>query len=163
MITKSDKEAILVSLKESFSKADAIFLTNLIGMTSNDAVMLRKEVRKAGGKIVVTRNTLFRRATEGTQYAKLLENLKGPSAIAFSFKDAPGVAKAIYDASKTNEVIQLRGGYLGAKSLTSKDVEALAKLPSREQMLATLLATFNAPASAFVRVLNAIKEKKEQQ
>ena len=91
-----------------------------------------------------------------------MTGLKGINAVAFAFEDAPAVAKAIFDANKENDVVTLGAGYLDQKPLTDQEVTALAKLPSREQMLATLLATFNAPVSAFVRTMDSIKRQKEE-
>ncbi|MCB9094924.1 MAG: 50S ribosomal protein L10 [Halobacteriovoraceae bacterium] len=162
MLTRAEKEKIVSGIKDNIQKSDALFLTNLIGVTANDSVDIRKKVRDAKGKIVITRNTLFRRASEGTYAEELLKNIKGPHAIAFSFEDAAAVAKAIYDAGEENEIIDLKGGFLGEKALSRADIVQLAKLPSRDQMLATLLATFNAPVSAFVRVMEAIRAKKEE-
>ncbi len=160
MLTRSDKEALVNGIKENINNAQALFLTNLIGVTANDSVAIRKKVRDAKGKIVVTRNSLFEKAAIGTYAEALLKDLKGTNAVAFAFEDAPGVAKALYDANKDNELVVLGDGYLEQKALAKAQVLELAKLPSRDQMLATLLATFNAPVSAFVRVLFAIQEQK---
>jgi large subunit ribosomal protein L10 len=162
MLTRDQKSKIVDDLKDKFGKADAAFLTNLIGVGANDSVDIRKKLRAASGSVVVTKNTLFRRAAEGTQYEELLSGLKGPHAVAFSFEDPPAVAKVLYDAKKEIEQITLKGGFLGDKALTEAEIEQLAKLPSKDQMLATLLATFNAPVSAFARVMHAIKEQKEE-
>ncbi|OFZ56827.1 MAG: 50S ribosomal protein L10, partial [Bdellovibrionales bacterium RIFOXYB2_FULL_36_6] len=108
-----------------------------------------------------TRNTFFRRASEGTQVEKLLGDLKGTNAVAFAFKDPAAIAKCLNDAGKENEAVELKGGWLSGSNLSPAQLKQLATLPSRDQMLSTLLATFNAPISAFARVLNAIKEKKE--
>lgn len=161
MLNRSDKEAIVTSLKADFDRAQAVFLTNLIGVTSNNAVEIRKNVREATGKIVVTRNTLFKKAAEGTPAAVLFENLKGPHAVAFAFEDVPGVAKCLKNAGEAHEVVTLKGGVFEGKELSIADVKRLADLPSRDQMLGTLLATFIAPVSALARVMHAIKEQKE--
>jgi large subunit ribosomal protein L10 len=161
MLTRQDKEQIVSGLREKIEKAQALFLTNLIGIESNKAVELRKKVRDAKGTIAVTRNTLFRLAAKGTYAEELLSDLKGTNAIAFAFDDAPSVAKVIFEAKSEDEVITINKGILDGKVLSEQEVVALAKLPSRDQMLATLLATFNAPVSAFVRVLDAIKNDKE--
>lgn len=161
-MNRQEKEAVVASLKEKLENSRAVFLTNLIGVPSNDANSIRKEVREAKGAIVVTKNTLFRIAAKGTIAEEMFSKLKGTNAVALAFEDAPAVAKAIYNASKEHEVIELRGGILGDKVLSQEEMIELAKLPSREEMLGTLLATFNAPISAFARVLNAIKEKKEE-
>ncbi|OUR94025.1 50S ribosomal protein L10 [Halobacteriovorax marinus] len=161
MLTREEKGAIVDSLKSDIEKAQGIFLTNVIGLTSNDGVALRKDIRDANGKLVVTRNTLFARAAKGTEAEEMLSDLKGPQAVAFAFEDAPGVAKALKEAGKTHELVELRGGILDGKVLSLEDVMALADLPSRDEMLGTLLATFNAPISALARVLFAVQESKD--
>ena len=161
MMTRSEKDAVVSSIKEKIEKAQAVFLTNLVGIPSVDSVRIRKSVREANGHLVITRNTLFARAAKGTYAEGLLNDLKGSSAVAFAFEDAPGVAKIINDAAgEFQDIVTVRGGMLGTQNLSKAEVIALAKLPSRDQMLGTLLATFNAPVSAFARVLFAIQEQK---
>jgi large subunit ribosomal protein L10 len=88
--------------------------------------------------------------------------LKGSSAVAFAYDDEAAVAKIINDASgEFVDIVTIKGGMLGTQKLSKAEVVALAKLPSRDQMLGTLLATFNAPVSAFARVLFAINEQKQ--
>lgn len=163
MMTRSEKDVVIASLKEKIEGANALFLTNLIGMESNDAVAMRKNVRDSKGTIVVTRNTLFEKAAKGTYAEELLTGLKGTNAVAFAFEDAPGVAKAVYEASKDHEVVTLGSGFLNQEPLEAAQVTELAKLPSRDEMLGTLLATFNAPISAFARLMNAVKDEIETQ
>lgn len=161
MMTRAEKDAVVSSIKEKIEKAQAVFLTNLVGIPSVDSVRIRKNVREAKGHLVITRNTLFARAAKGTYAEGLLNDLKGSSAVAFAFEDAPGVAKIINDAAgEFQDIVTVRGGMLGTQNLSKAEVIALAKLPSRDQMLGTLLATFNAPVSAFARVLFAIQEQK---
>lgn len=162
MLSRSDKEAIVEGLKANIDKAQAIFLTNLIGVSSNDGVAIRKGVREAKGTIAVTRNTLFERAAKGTSAEEMLSNLKGPNAVAFAFEDAAAVAKCLKNAGKEHKVVELKGGLLDGKALSIEEVKALADLPSRDEMLGTLLATFMAPVSSFARVMNEIKMKAEE-
>jgi large subunit ribosomal protein L10 len=162
MMNRAEKDAVVSSIRENIEKAQAVFLTNLVGIPSVDAVRIRKNVRDANGHVVITRNTLFARAAKGTSAEALLSDLKGSSAVAFAFEDAPGVAKIINDATgEFKDIVTIKGGMLGSQQLSTAEVIALAKLPSRDQMLGTLLATFNAPVSAFARVLFAIQEQKE--
>lgn len=163
MLMRAEKEEIVKGLKADIERSQAVFLTNLIGVGANDAVQVRRDVRNAKGKLIIARNTLFIRAAKGTSCEKLFDGLKGPSAVAFAFEDAAAVAKSLKDSSKTLELVSLRGGMLNGELLSKAQVEQLASLPSRDQMLGTLLATFNAPISAFARVLNEIKNQKEQQ
>lgn len=162
MITRDKKDAIIADLKEKIENSRAVFLTNLIGVGSNDANEIRKKIRDSKGSVVITRNTLLERASKGTDAEGLFTGLKGPNAAAFAFEDAPGVAKALYEAGKEIEVITLTKGLLGGKELDKGELEALAKLPSKDVMLATVLATMNAPIGSFVRLLDAIKRQKEE-
>ncbi|MDP7321771.1 MAG: 50S ribosomal protein L10 [Bacteriovoracaceae bacterium] len=163
MITRESKDAVIQDLKEKITNSRAIFLTNVIGMEANQAVELRKSIRDAKGALVVTRNTLFGKAAQGTYAEELLTGLKGTNAVAFAFEDAPGVAKAILETSKEIEQVTLGRGYLSEELLDEGRVLALAKLPSRDEMLGTLLATCQAPVSSLARLLNAIKDECESQ
>ena len=163
MITRQKKDAVIADLRDKITNSRAMFLTNVIGLTANDTVELRKKVREANGALVVTRNTLFGKAAEGTYAEEALKGLKGTNAVAFAFEDAPGVAKAIFETNKEFETVTLGKGFLGEDQLDEKQVAALAKLPSRDEMLGTLLATFQAPVSAFARLMNAIKDECETQ
>jgi large subunit ribosomal protein L10 len=162
MMTRAEKDAVVSSVKEKIEKSQAVFLTNLVGIPSVDSVRIRKTVREAKGHMVIARNTLFARAAKGTFAEGLLTDLTGSTAVAFAYEDAAAVAKIINDASgEFTDIVTIKGGMLGTQKLTKADVVALAKLPSRDQMLGTLLATFNAPVSAFARVLFAIQEQKQ--
>ena len=162
MMTRTEKDAVVSEIRAQIEKSQAVFLTNLVGIPSPDAVRIRKGVRGAKGFIAITRNTLFARAAKGTYAEELLANLKGSNAVAFAYEDAAAVAKIINDASgEFTDIVTVKGGMLGTQKLSKAEVTALAKLPSRNEMLGTLLATFNAPVSAFARVLFAINEQKE--
>ncbi len=163
-MNRSEKDVVVSSIREKILKSQAIFLTNLIGIPSNDAVRIRKQVRDAKGFVAITKNSLFERAAKGTPAEELLTNLKGTTAVAFAYDDAAAVAKVIHDATGEFEnIVTIKGGVLGSQKLTKNEVTALAKMPSRPQMLATLLATFNAPVSAFVRVMEEIRKQKDTQ
>lgn len=162
MMTRAEKEKVISDLRSNIESARGIFLTNLIGVTSNDAVKVRKEIRDATGGVVITRNTLFRKAAEGTVAEKLLADLKGPHAVAFAFEDSAAVAKCLKNASEDFEgIVELKGGILNGEELSKAQLVQLANLPSRDQMLGTLLATMNAPISALARVLNSVREQME--
>ena len=162
-MTRAEKDVVIKDLKEKIETSKALFLTNLIGIEANEAVALRKTVRESNGTIVVTKNALFGKAAAGTHAEALLTGLKGPNAVAFAFEDAPGVAKAIFEASEDLEAVTLGSGYLGTEELDASKVIALAKLPSRDEMLGTVLATMMAPVSSLARLVNAIKDECETQ
>lgn len=161
MLTREKKNEILKDLKGNLEKSQAIFLTNLVGIPANSAVKLRRQIRDAGGSVHVVKNTLLKMVLKDKLSEKLL-NIKGTHAVAFAYNEPVKVVKALYDAGKEFEIIDLKSGMFDGKELTKADMEVLAKLPSRDQMLATLLATFNAPVSAFVRVLSQVKDLQEK-
>lgn len=164
MLERAKKEEVVGKLKESIDKSRAIFLTNLIGLKSNDGVVLRKSIREANGDVVITRNTLFKKAGEGTNCESMLGDLKGPHAVAFAFKDAAAVAKCLNDAGKEfKDIITLKAGILNGQELSKQDLVQLANLPSRDQMLATLLATFNAPIGALARLFPFLPLREQHQ
>jgi large subunit ribosomal protein L10 len=163
MLKRAEKDEIIAGLKTDIESAKAVFLTNVIGVGANDTVALRKKIRDANGKLVVTRNTLFRKGSAGTAAENMLAQLKGPHALAFAFEDAVGVAKALKETNKEFEIVELLGGVLDGKELSVPEIKQLADLPSREEMLGTLLATMMAPTSAMARLMNAIKDKCEEQ
>ena len=160
MLNRAQKNEIISGLKQDLDSAKAVFLTNLIGITGSDSVQIRKDLRDAEAKVLVTKNTIFRIASEGTPFEALLKDLKGTNALAIAFNEAPAVAKVLYDASEDLDPVELKGGLLDGKELSVEEIKSLAKLPSRDEMLGTLLATFNAPVSAFVRVMEQIREQK---
>ena len=161
-MTRQQKEQIVQGLKANMEKASALFYTDMIGIKANDANALRRSLWNTKGQVVVAKNSLLQRAVKGSYAEKTWTNLKGSSAIVFAFEDAAAVAKCFKDMENLPSVA-LRGGYLREKELDIKQIKTLANLPARPQMLATLLASFMAPASAFVRALEAIRTKKEQE
>ncbi len=161
MLNRETKENIVSRLREDITNAQAVFLTNVIGISANDAVSLRDHVREAKGKIVVTKNTLLKIAGKGTAVESLLSNLKESNAIAFAFGEVPEMAKCLKKAEDDSKAVTIKGGLFDGRALTIEQIRMLAELPSREQALGTLLATVLYPVSAFVRVLNSIKDKKE--
>ncbi len=160
MLTRDKKQQIIDSVRQQIGDAKAVFLTNVIGMKSNDAVALRKQIRDSKGGLVVTRNSLITKAAEGTSAESFLRDLKGPHAVAFAFEDSAVIAKHLKNASDDFEMVELKAGMLGEDILSAPDLNQLANLPSRDEMLGTLLATFMAPVSAFARVIHAIGEQK---
>ena len=161
MLNRQEKEKVLNSIKVDIEKANALFLTNMVGLSAPDVVSIRKDVREARGKIIIAKNTLFKKAAEGTKAGPLFSDLKGPNAVAFAFDDAPAVAKCLKRASVDFDIVRIKGGLHDGEILTAGQVQTLADLPSRDEMLGIVLATMMAPVSAFVRVLNAIKNKNE--
>jgi len=142
------KAAVIDEIKERLGDADAAVLTEYRGLTVTDIAQLRAALRPAATDYKVFKNTLARRAAADAGLGELADQLLGPVAIAFVRRDggdAVTAAKALRDFAKTNPNLVLKGGVLGPRLLTSKDIEALADVPPREQLLARLAGGFQAP------------------
>lgn len=167
-----DKQTIVDQLHEKFAKNEIVILTDYKGLTVEAVSDLRRKLREAGVEYKVVKNTLLRRAAEGTDVAPMIDHFKGPSAVAISYEDPVAPAKVLTDFAKQNKKLEIQAGVMKGKMLDVDGIKALSLLPSREEMLSRLLATMQAVPQSFVRVLaevprsfvnvlNAIKEEKE--
>ena len=151
------KAAVIAEIKGKLDAAEAAVLTEYRGMTVPQIAELRNALRPAGGEYKVYKNTLVRRAADeagvGEQVNALLT---GPIAVAFVNGDAAAAAKALRDFAKTNPQLVIVGGLLGARSLSLADVEALADLPPRDQLLSQIAGLFEAPMAQTASVLSAL-------
>ena len=142
------KTAVIDEIKQRLETADAAVLTEYRGLTVSEIANLRAALRPASTDYKIFKNTLARRAAEDVGLTDLLDRLEGPVAIAFVRKDggdAVGAAKALRDFAKTNPNLVVKGGVLGPRILSEADIEALADVPPREQLLARLAGGFQAP------------------
>jgi large subunit ribosomal protein L10 len=142
------KTAVIDDIKARLESADAAVLTEYRGLTVTDIAALRAALRPAATDYKIFKNTLARRAATDAGLESLVDSLEGPVAIAFVRRDggdAVTAAKALRDFARTNPNLVLKGGILGPRLLTSRDVEALADVPPREQLLARLAGGFQAP------------------
>jgi len=166
------KQKITEDLHERLAKSVIIVLTDYKGLDVTSINDLRRKLREANIEYQVVKNTLLVRAAEDTEAAALKDHFKGPSAIAISYDDPVAPAKVLTQFAKDNKELEIKVGVLNGKVLDAQAIMALAKLPSRDVMLAQLLATLNAVPSSFVRVLaevprsmlnvlTAIKDQKE--
>ena len=119
---------------------------------------LRKKARESGVYFRVLKNTLARRAVAETPFKGLADQMVGPLAYGIS-SDPVAAAKVLHDFSKGNERLVIKGGAMPNVVMSAKDVAALAKMPSRQELLATLLGTMQAPIAKFVRTLNEVPTK----
>src|SRR4051794_18228250 len=142
------KSAVIDDIKTRLDSADAAVLTEYRGLTVSDIANLRAALRPAATDYKVFKNTLARRAARDAGLDDLVDSLEGPVAIAFVRRDGGDpvtAAKALRDFARGNPNLILKGGILGPRVLTTKDVEALADVPPREQLLARLAGGFQAP------------------
>lgn len=151
--TKQQKEELVKSLAEKLKNSKAVVFSDFKGLTVKGLTDLRKELRSADIEIKVLKKTLINIALKDAGIDADTRKMEGQIAIAISSGDEVAAAKIIAKAAKANENLKIVGGILGIKELSADEVNALAKLPSKEEMLAKLVGTINAPVSGFVNVL----------
>ena len=151
--TKQQKEELIKELVEKLKASKAVVFSDYKGLEVKDMTVLRKELRVAGVELQVLKKTLINIALKDAGIEMDAKKLEGQIAIAVSSKDEVAAAKIIAKMAKVNENLKIVGGILGVKELSSDEVNALAKLPSKEELLAKLVGTLNAPVSGFVNVL----------
>jgi large subunit ribosomal protein L10 len=153
---RQEKVAVVEEVTAKLNEASAVIVTEYRGMSVGQLAALRRQLRPAGGEYKVYKNTLARFAAENAGLPGLAELLVGPSGITFITGDAAAVAKALRDASKANPLLVLKGGVIGGKVISAKDVEALAELPSREVLLAQFAGALQAPMVKMAGLLQAM-------
>ena len=153
------KGKVVEEVQESFKKANATFIAEYQGIKAIDMNEFRKTLRDASVEFRVVRNTLAKRAVQGTPVEGMTAGLKGPTAIAFSYKDAAAAAKTLVNFAKEQPRLKLRIGTLGSKVISVDEIKWLAELPPREVLLARLLGSMKSPVSGFVAVLAGVPRK----
>ncbi len=160
MVTKSQKETTIKELQEKFAKAKAVFTTTQLGLTVAEITKLRKEIRPALAEFKVAKNTLFRKAAEGTAFEALCNQLKGPSAFLFCYEDVVSPAGKVTTFSKaTKDKITFNGAFLDGEILDSEKATKVAGLPSKEVLLAQIAGMLVQPASMIAYILKELGEK----
>jgi len=156
-LNRDNKQELVTEMHERLSRAKAVFLADFRGMSVGKATALRNELRGASVEYKVFKNTLLDRAAQGTDMECLSPYLTGPTAIAISYDDPVGAAKVLNKFAKDPQgKFVLKVGVLSGKLLDTKQIQALADLPSREVLIAKMLGSMQAPATNFVGVLAAL-------
>lgn len=153
MQTKAQKKDIVQDLAQKLKASKATVFSDYKGLEVKDMMALRRELKAAGVELKVLKKTLIKLALKDAGIEMDVKKLEGQIAIAVSANDEVAAAKIIAKLAKANENIKMVGGLLGSKELSGAEVNALAKLPSKEELLAKLVGTLNAPVSGFVNVL----------
>lgn len=154
-----EKEQIVNEIREKLDRASSAVVVDYRGITVAEADLLRKRMREANVEYKIYKNTMLRRAVEGTAFEGLKDALKGPTGIAFGYEDATAPAKILDKSIKEFKKMELKGGVIDGVFYDTAGVTAIAQIPSREELLAKLLGSFNAPISSFARVIQAIADK----
>lgn len=158
----NDKKAIVAEVSAEVAKAQTVVVAEYRGIEVGDLTGLRKKARESGVYLRVLKNTLVRRAVAGSPFAALAEQMSGPLIYSFS-ADAVAAAKVLHDFSRGNDKLVLKAGCYGGKVLDKASVQALASIPSREELLAKLLGVMQAPVTGFVCTLAALAKKREEE
>ena len=154
---RSEKEQIIAEVTEKVSRAKSMFFADFTGITVEEVNELRREFRKSNVDYRVVKNTLARKALEGvTGYDKVLDMLVGPTAIAFGYDDPVAPAKIIKKFREKNEKLKVKVCVLEKNVYDGKQLDVLAKLPSRAEMIAGVLGSLQAPASGIVGAIGAV-------
>jgi large subunit ribosomal protein L10 len=151
--TKKEKGEKSAQYEQWLEKSEAVYVLTYTKMNMKEIDAFRAKARETGSEVHLVKNTLFTRAltAKGFPANAFLETT---SLVGFAFSDVPGLAKVFADATKGNDQIKIKGGYIGKELLTDKQVKALADLPTLPVMRAMLLGVISAPASKLVRTLN---------
>lgn len=158
MLNLEQKKAVVADLRARSESAQAAVLTDYRGLTVDEMTDLRAQLRENGVFFQVVKNNLVKRAVEGTDLEPLTEHLKGPTALALA-EDPVAAAKVLSEFAKDHGDLEIKAGVLDGKALEATEISALAKLPSREQLLTQLAVGLNAPATKLARSLNAVPAK----
>ncbi|HIX63700.1 MAG TPA: 50S ribosomal protein L10 [Candidatus Mediterraneibacter colneyensis] len=153
------KQPIVQAIAEEIKDAESVVLVDYRGLTVAQDTELRKQLREAGVVYKVYKNTMMKRAFEGTAYEGLESCLEGPSAIAISKDDATAPARILCKFAKDAPALELKGGVVEGNVYDVAGLTELSKIPSREELLSRLLGSMQSPIANFARVINQIAEK----
>jgi large subunit ribosomal protein L10 len=155
---REHKVEVVDEVKTRLGAASASIVSEYRGLSVTELADLRHALSAAGGDYKIFKNTLVRRAVDGSEYQPLADYLSGPSALTFVQGDVSAVAKALRDFSRTNPHLVIKGGLADGSLLTSADLAALADLPSREVLLARLAGALAAPMQQMAGLLQALPQ-----
>lgn len=172
MLNISQKKELVQRVAKDLSEAQISILIDYKGLNVEQMTELRSQLRENGAKAEVIKNTLMTRASEGTDTALMKDFFKGPNALVISKDDPVAPAKILMNFIKDNKKLEIKAGAFAGKLMDSDALKQLSKMPSREELLGSVVYTLNAVPTSFVNVLagvpralvnvlNALKEQKE--
>jgi large subunit ribosomal protein L10 len=159
-MNRVEKTELASALKDKFSKAQVAIFADYKGLTATQADDLRRALRAQNTEVKVLKNNVARLLTKdgamGDEAKNLMDGVVGPTMVAFAYGDPAAAAKIIHKFAQDNEALKLKDSLMGVKRIDASGVEELAKLPSKEVLIAKMLGTLNAPITNFVGVLAAV-------
>lgn len=153
------KQPIVAEISELLNGAASAVAVDYRGLTVAQDTELRKQLREAGVTYKVYKNTLIRRAAEGTDFAALDPHLEGPTAIAVSKDDATAPARVLAEFAKKADKLEIKAGVVEGTYYDAKGMQAISSIPSREILLGRLFGSMKSPIANLARVLNQVAEK----
>jgi len=158
-VNKQEKRNEVENLTDRLKKAQVMIFADYRGLKVSEVTDLRAKLREGESQFKVVKNRLFKRVLKDQGLDVLDKYFTGPTALATSEVDPVSPAKALVDFAKGHDHLELKGGYLDGKDMTPEDIIALAKMPSREELLARVLGSISAPATNMAGVLAAVPRK----
>ena len=155
------KAQLVTEVAEQFKNASSVVVVDYLGITVEEATNLRAELRNAGVQFAVVKNSILSRAAKEAGLEGMDDIFKGPSAVAFSNEDVVAPAKILADFAKKVEALEIKAGVVEGKVSSKEEIEALAKLPSREGVLSMLLSVLQAPVRNTALAIKAVADQKD--
>ncbi len=159
---QKEKQIIIDEIKEKLENAQAAVVVDYIGITVAEADAMRKKLREANVDYTVYKNTLVKRAIEGTKYADLAQVLDGPSALAISADDAVAPARILNGIIKDYKKMAFKAGVIEGTFYDAAGVTKIASIPSRDELIAKFMGSIQSPVGAMVRTLQAVADAKAE-
>lgn len=158
-MARPDKVAIVDSVRASLDRSTGVVLTDYRGLTAKELTRLRRTVRESGADFRVVKNTLFRRAAEGTAVEPLAGGLEGPLAVTIGYDDPVELTRLIAKLDKEFQALDIRHGFLDRQVMESAKVLAISKLPGRQELLGSLVGGLQSPLYGIVSTLQGTIRK----
>ena len=157
-----EKQVVIDEIKDKFERAESAVVIDYMGITVEQANAMRSKLREANVDYTVYKNTLVKRAIDGTDFAQLAEVLEGPSAFAFSYDDATAPARVLNQAIKDFKKMEFKGGFVEGEYYDKDSLTQIANIPSRDELIAKFMGSIQSPIANFARVVNQIAEAKAE-
>ena len=159
---QKEKQVVIDEIKEKLERAQSAVVIDYIGISVKQADAMRKKLREANIDYTVYKNTLVKRAIEGTKFESLGEVLDGPSAFAFGFEDAVAPARLLSGIMKEYKKMEFKAGVVEGNYFDAAGMQAVAALPSRDELIAKFMGSIQSPLSKAVRTFQAIADAKAE-
>ena len=153
------KQPIVAEISEAIKEAQSVVLVDYRGLTVEQDTSLRKQLREAGVTYKVYKNTMMNFAFKGTDFEQLAPYLEGPSAVAISTTDATAPARILAKFAKDAKALEIKAGVVEGTVYDANGMQAIATIPSRDELLSKLLGSLQSPITNFARVMNQLAEK----